>query len=68
MDDQESQTVCRGCGRPLRIGHDALCVQRCVIGPRGIVPVEEPLLYCDESCMQREPDGDSITRLRRRIP
>lgn len=42
---------CTHCRRKLEQGMDVLSMTKSVIGPRGSVPLEEPLLFCQEACV-----------------
>lgn len=68
MEGSDSVKACRRCGRRLEVGMDALAVEPCVVGTRSIVPLDEPRLYCDESCLRHERDGGPVIRRLRRIP
>ncbi len=68
MSEQESALTCETCARPLRLGSDAISVQRCVIGPRGIVPIEDLRLFCDDECLHDRAAEDEPSPRSRRIP
>lgn len=68
MAEQKSTRECARCGRRLDVGMDAIVVQTSVVGVRSLVPFAEPRLYCDEKCLRREDENDTIIRMRRRIP
>ncbi|MCC6678623.1 MAG: hypothetical protein IT436_15930 [Phycisphaerales bacterium] len=67
MDDDTTPLRCAACGRRLDLGVDAVSVERCVIGPRGPVPLETPRLYCGDECLRGEKQ-DKAVRMKRRIP
>jgi hypothetical protein len=51
---------CAYCRTQLALGTDVLAVTRGVVGPRGFIPLEEPVLVCSEVCLARyaEPVED----------
>ncbi len=59
---------CANCRKPLSLGVDVISVQHGVIGPRGVVPLDEPRLYCCESCAGADLDEDPEMKRPRRIP
>lgn len=71
---------CCACGRSLVLGGDVFELRECVVGPRGVVPLAEPLIFCSDDCLQEHVgDGGSAgtatsdddsrgTRLSRRTP
>ena len=44
---------CAYCRAKLDLGRDALAVVHGVVGPRGFIPLEEPVLLCSEACLAR---------------
>ena len=50
------------------MGVDVLTVQEGVIGPQGIVPLGEMLLFCSETCLRDYYDVSDLTEVPRRIP
>ncbi len=62
---------CAECRKKLELGEDVLTVESGVLGPRGIVPLEEPLVFCSALCMIGQFSGrpsDEPTQLPRRVP
>lgn len=59
---------CTECRRELDYGADVLSVQEGVIGPRGVVPVDEPLLFCSEECLRAYFDVGETVSMKRKIP
>ena len=59
---------CAQCRRELALGEDILVVQFSVLGARGPVPLDEPLLFCDESCVKRYFSDEPVQKMPRRIP
>ena len=43
---------CASCQKDLEEGTDVLGVQEGIIGSRGFVPLEEPLLLCSKECLR----------------
>ena len=60
--------TCANCRRTLDLGVDVLIVQEGVIGPRGIVPLTEGLLFCSEACLKDYYDLSDLQEIPRRIP
>lgn len=68
MKDEQSQT-CSRCRRTIDLGRDVMAVEQGVVGPRGFVPLEDPLLFCGEACLKGHFDDDGdIVEMPRRIP
>jgi hypothetical protein len=44
---------CAYCRASLALGTDVLALTRGVLGPRGFIPLEEPVLLCSEACLAR---------------
>lgn len=59
---------CANCRKLLTMGLDVLSVQSGVIGPRGVVPLDEPQLYCCESCAREDLDEHALDPRPRRVP
>jgi hypothetical protein len=69
MDDEaENQGLCKECRRELGLGVDVVIMQHGVIGPRGFVPLDDPVFFCDEDCLERFLSGEEVVKLPRRIP
>ena len=60
--------ICTNCQRVLDLGMDVLTVQEAVLGPRGIVPLGEMLLFCSEACLKDYYDLSDLAEVPRRIP
>jgi hypothetical protein len=58
---------CAGCRKVLREGLNVVAVQHAVLGPNGIVPLEEATVYCSETCAGRDlaPDDRRVMPARR---
>ena len=67
-NDDEQQKKCAQCRCKLAYGEEVISVQEAVIGPRGLVPLDEPLLFCSEDCLSEHLGGGEVTSLPRRIP
>ena len=59
---------CVHCQRKLDLGVEAVTLEYVVIGPRGLVPLRETKLFCDEDCLQRFVSNEEAELLPRRIP
>jgi len=72
MDDEINQEkakrVCGHCQRQIQLGEDVFALEQGVIGPRGLVPLERPIWFCDGECAARYFSDEEISRLPRRVP
>ena len=59
---------CSQCRRKLELGVDVITVEKCVIGPRGIVPLGELENFCNEECLIDFYSDIDIPHIDRRIP
>ena len=59
---------CSHCRRKLELGVDVITVEKCVIGPRGIVPLGELENFCSEECLIDFYSDIDIPHIDRRIP
>ena len=59
---------CSQCRRKLELGVDVITVEKCVIGPRGIVPLGELENFCGEECLIDFYSDIDIPHIDRRIP
>ncbi len=59
---------CSQCRRKLELGVDVITVEKCVIGPRGIVPLGESENFCSEECLIDFYNDTDIPHIDRRIP
>jgi hypothetical protein len=63
------EIVCARCHRLIHLGEDVVCVERGVVGPRGVVPLGDAKHFCGESCLTRfYYDNGSIPTRPRRVP
>ena len=73
MEEKERETKlrCDNCQGEIYFGRDVIRVEKCVRGPRGIIPLGETLTFCSEDCVSRhfdhEPASD-LPEVPRRIP
>lgn len=58
---------CAACRNRLEMGVDALLLQESVVGPRGTVPLADPLLFCSEECLRAHLGDDEVHRRPRRV-
>ena len=51
---------CAYCRAKLTLGTDTIALTRGVLGPRGFIPLEAPVLVCSEACLAKytEPVED----------
>ena len=68
--DEDEVKLCAQCRRRLALGVDVFTMESGVIGPRGIVPLEPPRLFCDLQCLRQYLAEENVepTPLRRRVP
>ncbi len=59
---------CEECQRKLELGVDLIVVEKCVVGPNGIVPLGEKSCFCSEECLSNYFSNDGLTEISRRIP
>ena len=59
---------CSQCRKKLDLGVDVITVEKCVIGPRGIVPLGELENFCSEECLIDFYNDTDIPHINRRIP
>jgi len=71
MDENQSeknQLTCDQCQREIAFGGDVIRAERCVSGPRGVIPLGEALHFCSESCASNFFDHDSAGNLQEISP
>lgn len=59
---------CSQCRKKIELGVDVVTVEKCVLGPRGIVPLGEIEYFCDEDCLADFYNNTDIPDISRRIP
>ena len=59
---------CDQCRRNLDLGVDVIKMEKCVVGPRGIVPLGEVQLFCCEECLACFFHNGSLQDIPPRIP
>lgn len=59
---------CVKCQKTIRMGENAIGVQRGVLGSRGLVPLEPFEVYCSEECIKKNFDDFSPPEEEERIP
>ena len=59
---------CSQCRRKLELGVDVITVEKCVYGPRGVVPLGELENFCGEGCLVDFYNDTDIPHIDRRIP
>ena len=59
---------CSQCNRKLELGVDVITVEKCVMGPRGIVPLGELENFCSEECLINFYNDIDLPKAPRRIP
>lgn len=63
---------CARCRSNIEYGEDLYTVEFGVMGPRGVVPLEAPLVFCSRECVVRhfqdEEDASPLRQQPRRVP
>ena len=67
MED-EIKHKCADCDRPLRLGVDVITLEHGVIGPRGVVPLQDVQLFCGDACLKKSVIDYEVESLPRKIP
>ncbi len=67
-DDEHAPCKCDQCRRGLNLGVNVYRAEDGVIGPRGFVSLDQPQLFCCESCLRDFYDDVDVLRLPKRIP
>ena len=49
--EQESKQRCSGCSRNLQVGDNALQVTEGVVSRSNLVPLEDPVHFCNVGCL-----------------
>ena len=65
---EKEKSSCPNCRRPLEIGVDVICVEEGVIGMKGFIPLEKPMLFCCEKCLCDYYDLSDLPKVPKRIP
>ena len=69
MEKEETNPKqCVECQREFSYGVEAVALEYVVVGPRGLVPLRETKLFCDEDCLQSFLSDEETEHLPRRIP
>ena len=71
MDESQSdknQLKCDQCQREIAFGADVIRAERCVSGPRGVIPLGEPLHFCSEQCASNFFDHEPTSNLQEISP
>ena len=66
--EETQQLKCAKCRKPLRLGVDVITLEHGVIGPRGVVPLQDIQLFCSDACREESVDSSDSERLPRKIP
>ena len=69
-EKEENPPRCRQCHCTIQLGEDIVLLQRSVMGPRGPVPLEDPITLCSDVCLRGYVNGtdEKIEQLPRRVP
>ena len=70
LNNQEDTKArqCKGCGREIYTGDEAMALQRVVIGLMRPVPLEEMLFFHSDECFQEYVCNSEDVRLPKRVP
>ncbi len=58
--NQSQNLQCSECRRSIGYGGDIITTEKCVSGPRGIVPLGERLVFCSEECVSSYFNGADL--------
>lgn len=53
MESQENDTSCSECDRTIQLGEDFWFAEKCVLGPRGVIPLDELFYFCSQKCIAK---------------
>ena len=70
-EDDKKTLRCDYCRKPILYGGDVISVEKCVMGPKGIIPLGGVFMFCADACVSKFFDQDPISELPeipRRIP
>lgn len=69
-EEDEDTIECAECHARIDLGRDLIRLEQGVLGPRGLVPLENAVYFCSESCMQEHVCGNEATveKRPRRMP
>ena len=75
MEENESEKndalQCDQCKHKISYAGDVISVEKCVNGPRGVIPLGEVMRFCCEDCVskyfQQEP-ASNLKEIGQRIP
>ncbi len=59
---------CEQCKRRISYGGDVMSVEKCVNGPRGVIPLGEVLRFCCEDCVSKYFRPEPASNLREIAP
>ena len=72
MEEKEQQEFqCAECERKIEYGRDVITVEKGVVGPRGVIPLDEATTFCGEECVGNYFNGTpnpDLPKLPPRIP
>lgn len=70
-NNHNAKLKCSECRRSIGYGADLIAAEKCVSGPRGIVPLGGRLVFCSETCVGHyygDSDLSELPSLPPRIP
>ena len=69
-NSDDKNRICSACDKEIQLGEDVVTVERGVMGPRGLVPLQDAEFFCSERCLVEDLSGGLIERktLPRRVP
>ena len=66
--ESEKKSRCENCKGEIYFGTDAIRVEKCVSGPRGLIPLGETLTFCSEDCVSAYFDHEPTSGLPKVLP
>ena len=70
-EQETRQTRCDNCRKQIDFGNDLITTEKCVYGPRGIVPLGEIKKFCSDKCVKAwfsDDPAEGLPEVRFRIP
>ena len=69
-NDEDERLKCTECHRQLDLGKELLTLEEAMVGPRGVVPLADPKVFCSAKCLRQYVNGNEHDpqELQRRVP
>lgn len=63
QEQNAKQRMCDNCRRKIDFGSDLITTEKCVNGPRGIIPLGKIKSFCSDNCVKEWFSDDPIEGL-----